>query len=111
MMGIYTFITEQDRIEKRKVDDPEVNDLLQEALRCCPSLMIEQRERANRCFFKRGKSVSFAVLHEVPAHNGSAYQARYHIIGSGSKEVTMAYLCGIINGYFNPPVGERRDSE
>ena len=100
-MGMYCYITESERKTLRVCEDKEVNDLFQEALLADPSLMIEQRYM----YIKRGwlkgheRVVYFNVLHEHPAHDGSAFQARYQVSASGKKSVVMAYLYGIINGY------------
>lgn len=97
-MGMYIYISEQDRATKRVVEDPEVNEALQEALLYSPSLMIEQSARVAKRWGFRPKTVQlFQVYHEAPAHDGTAYQARYQMSGSGGKEIVIAYLHGVIN--------------
>ena len=99
-MGLYRNITETDRFLLRKVEEKEVNELLQEALKYDSSLMIEENTyRVKRAFFRKPIEVTrFTVLHEKPGIDGSAYHARYMLSASGNKEVVIAYLYGIING-------------
>ena len=99
-MGLYTYIEETDRINMRKVKDINVNDIFQEALEHDKSLMITERvDTIKEGLFRKPKKVSyFTIYHETPAYNGSAYQARVQLSASGSKEVVVAYLYGIING-------------
>lgn len=99
-MGLYTYITETDRINMRKVKDIDVNELFQEALKHDKSLMMTERvETIKEGLFRKPKKVSyFTVYHETPAFDGSAYQARFQSSASGSKSIVVAYLYGIING-------------
>lgn len=98
-MGMYMYVSEQDRITKRKVDDKDVNEEFQEALKHDPSLMIEQNNRVvKKGWFKKEVVPFFQIYHETPAHDGTAYQARYQFSGSGDKRIVTAYLHGIING-------------
>lgn len=103
-MGMYMYVSNEDRISKRKVSDKELNEDFQEALKYDPSLMIEEREyKPRRKFFSSWlenykTETLYQVYHETPAHDGSAYQARYQISGSGEKRIVTAYLHGIING-------------
>jgi hypothetical protein len=97
-MGMYIFVSEQDRIAKRKVTDSEVNESFQEALKCDPSLIIEERTAVIKKWFKTTEKIIYSLYHETPALDGSAYQARWQHSGSGSKEIAIAYLHGIING-------------
>ena len=100
IMALYTYITEHDRVNMRKVKDVNVNKLFQEALQHDKSLMMSERiELQKQGLFKKPKEVSyFTVYHETPALDGSAYQARVQSSASGSKSVVVAYLYGIING-------------
>ena len=96
------YVSEQDRITKRKVDEEYINGEFQEALKCDPSLMIEQvlRRIVKKGWFKSTRTAEYYynIYHETPATDGSAYQARYQASGSGKPEVVVAYLHGIING-------------
>lgn len=94
------YVSEEDRTTKRRVTDEDVNSEFQRALEHDPSLMIEERQRiVKNGWFGKKRTVSFfQIYHESPAPNGSAYQARYQISGSGYKDVVIAYLHGIING-------------
>lgn len=97
-MGMYIFVSEQDRINKRQVQDDYVNEEFQEALKYCPSLMIEQiKQVVKKGWFRKETIDFFQIYHESPAHNGTAYQARYQHSGSGQRNVVIAYLHGIIN--------------
>ena len=100
-MGMYMYVSEQDRVTKRKVSDEELNEIFQEALKYDPSLMIEEvLRRIKKGWFKSTPTVEYVynIYHETPAHDGSAYQARYQFSGSGDKRTVTAYLHGIING-------------
>ena len=93
------YVSEQDRTTKRKVEDKEVNEEFQKALKYDSSLMIEQSNRViKKGWLKKEIVPFFQLYHETPAHNGSAYQARYQMSGSGEKRIVIAYLHGIING-------------
>lgn len=102
---MYMYVSAEDRITKRKVEDKEVNTEFQEALKYCPSLMIEEHtapKRVKSGFFYKTVSVTFfQIYHETPAHDGTAYQARYQNSGSGDKRIVIAYLHGIINSESN----------
>lgn len=97
-MGLYIFISDQDRIKMSFVEDQDVNELLKEARTHDPYLLLEQRDHIERRLFRKTIESRFAVYHESPALDGSVYQARMNFYGSGNKEVTMSYLAGIING-------------
>jgi len=99
-MGMYMYVSEQDRITKRKVSDVALNEEFQEALKYCPSLMIEERKEVfDYTWLGKPKyRTVYQLFHETPAFDGSAYQARYQMSGSGNKETVIAYLHGIING-------------
>jgi len=101
-MGCYMYITDEDRKSKRVVKDKEINNLLKEALQCDKSLMISSHNYYERkSIFHKKKEVKFYTLfHEVLDKNGNShYQARQQFSASGKKEVVIAYLYGIINGY------------
>ena len=102
-MGMYMFVSELDRTTKRKVSDEYVNGEFQEALKYDPSLMIEEyRHVVRKSIWSKNKiETYYNIYHETPAHDGSAYQARYQFSGSGDKRIVVAYLHGIINGVVN----------
>ena len=96
------YINEYDQKSKRVVDDKEINVLLQEALQYDKSLMISSHFYFERkSIFHKKKEVRFYTLfHEVFDKNGNShFQAREQFSGSGKKEVVLAYLYGIINGF------------
>lgn len=101
-MSVYMYIDEQDREDMRSVEDEEVNEVLQEALEHDPTIMVSQSERTlykESWIFGRTKEVvTFSVWHESTGTDGKAYQARLQMSGTGTKEVAIAYLHGIING-------------
>jgi hypothetical protein len=103
-MGIYMYVSNEDRITKRKVTDAVVNEEFQEALKYDPSLMIEEytftkkRKFFSSWFSENVPQTRYSVYHETPAHDGSAYQARLQGSASGDKNIVIAYLHGIING-------------
>lgn len=101
-MGCYMYINECDQKSKRKVEDKDVNDLFQEALQYDKSLMISEHFHIIRkpLFYKNKEVKLYTIYHEVFNNYGkSMFEAREQFSGSGKKEVTMAYLYGIINGY------------
>lgn len=100
-MGMYIYVSYEDRISKRKVSDKELNEEFQEALKYDPSLMIEEvLKRIKKGWFKSTQTAEYYynIYHETPAFDGTAYQARYQCSGSGEKRIVTAYLHGIING-------------
>ena len=100
-MGMYIYISEIQRKTMRKVSDENLNELFQEALTHDSSLMIEEvTSKIKKGWFKSIPTIeySYNIYHEEPAFDGSAYQARFQISGSGKKGTVIAYLCGIING-------------
>ena len=99
-MGAYMYVSNEDRISKRKVSDKELNEEFQEALKYDPSLMIEESQRVIKkgLFGKKEVFTSYQLYHEQPAFDGTAYQARYQMSGSGKKHIVTAYLHGLING-------------
>lgn len=101
-MGCYIYISENDRLYERTVKDTDVNECFQEALKYCPSIMIDEiHSTIKKSFFKKELVTNFRLYHEVPAHDGSAYQARLQLSASGDKRIVIAYLHGIINGHQN----------
>lgn len=99
-MGLYMYVTGQDRVTKRKVTDKAVNEEFQEALKFDPSLMIEEIVTTARVgiFRKKVTKTVYFLYHESPAYGGEPYQARMQQSGSGEKGIVIAYLHGIING-------------
>lgn len=97
------YVTEEDRILKRKVSDEFINEEFQEALKYDPSLMIEaypqlKKVRKWLLLYKIVEETRYNIYHETPSSDGSPYQARLQSSGSGEKKVVVAYLHGIING-------------
>ena len=102
-MGLYMYVSEGDRILKRKVSDEYINEEFQEALKCDPSLMIEENTRLKRVRngwfrYRMVEDKQYHIYHETPGSDGLPYQARLQSSGSGEKKVVVAYLHGIING-------------
>lgn len=110
-MGAYIFIFEFDRTHKRRVLDPEINEVFQEALNCDSSLMIDEYLHIKRSWFKKTIETRYNVYHETPAHDGTAYQARYQASASGNVSTVTAYLHGIINGVNHRYVTQRPVAE
>ena len=102
-MGLYMYVSEQDRISKRKVSDEAMNELFQDALLHDPSLMIEEHIfKVTKGIFKKRIEIktTYSIYHETPAYDGSAYQARLQSSASGEANVVVAYLHGLINGAY-----------
>lgn len=101
IMGLFTYINEQDRVNMRKVNDFEVKEVFEEALQHDSTLMISETVyTVKNGWFKKPKEVSqFNIYHECFTPNGKpAYEARQQLSASGSKQLAIAYLYGIING-------------
>lgn len=101
-MGLYIYITEQDRINMRKVADIELKELFDEALEHDKTLMISAVNYTEKQgLFKRPKTlIRYTIYHESLINDKRAYQAREQVSASGSKQLVMAYLYGIINGSY-----------
>ena len=100
-MGIYIYLSEQQRKDWRTVKDKELNELFQEALGHDMTLMISEEtcEEKEHWWGKPVEKVYYTVYHEIFLKNGHpAYEAKHQIWGSGDRWVVLAYLCGIING-------------
>ena len=98
-MGLYIYLTDQDQISMRKVADVELKEIFDEALRHDKSLMISEiNHTENRLFKKSKQSIRYSIYHECFMGGKSTFQARQQISASGSKQLVIAYLYGIING-------------
>jgi len=99
-MGIYIYLTEQEKPFMKKVQCKELNELFKEAESYLPALLISEKCReVNYGFLWRKIKYEYFydVYHEHPDFNGGTYQARLQLSASGSKEKVSAYLYGIIN--------------
>ena len=101
IMGMYIFNNEQDREKYKKVSDHYVNIEFQEALKYEPGLIVMEIKRIKKTglFKKNIEETIYQVYHETSKPNEPPYQARYQFSGSGTKEIFIAYLHGLINGY------------
>ena len=99
-MGLYMYVNQQDIDNMKKVEDKDVNREFQAALKIEPRLlMIQKTFWKNMGWFKKSEPIQyFDMYYEVPAANGMPYQARMQFSGSGTKDVVIAYLHGLING-------------
>lgn len=98
-MGCYTYISDTDRVNWRKVGDEGINTLFQEALQIDKSLMISEHFYTEKRFLKKSiEKVDYTFYHECFVGDVPVYQARQQLSASGDKRVVMAYLYGIING-------------
>lgn len=99
-MGLYAYITEHDRVNLRKVADVELNEIFNEALQHDETLMIDSINCVEKQgFFKKPKQIiRYSIYHECFSYGYPACQARQQISASGSKQLVIAYLYGIING-------------
>jgi len=93
-MGIYRYVNHYDNYNELS-DDP-LQELFDEAKELDPSLLISEHHLVEKNIFGKQKwTTTYTVYH---ADKGF-FQAREQMSGSGSKEVVVAYLYGIINGY------------
>ncbi|MGE5052029.1 MAG: hypothetical protein ACM3KI_11045 [Bacillota bacterium] len=99
-MGLYTYISDQDRVNWRKVADVELKELFDEALQYDKTLMIDSIVYIEKqgLFRKPKQKIRYSIYHECFSNCYPAYQARQQISASGNKAIVMAYLYGIING-------------
>lgn len=99
-MGLYAYITDNDRINWRKVDDPGLKEIFEEALKHDETLMISSNEYYQNNGFWRKKTlvIHYSVYHECFVNCKPVFQAKQQISASGSKQIVLAYLYGIING-------------
>ena len=99
-MGLYAYISDQDRINWRKVEDVELKELFDEASQHDETLMITENSFLERDgFFKKLKKVTtYTIYHECFMNAKPTFQARQQISASGTKQTVSAYLYGIING-------------
>lgn len=103
-MGLYIMINETDRKSMRQVTDNYVKEIFDEAQQYDKSLMIwEHFQYRSRGWFRKEERVRMYYLyHEQYLPNGNpAFEARQMMCGSGNKQVVLAYLYGIINGYLH----------
>ena len=101
IMGLYEYY--DPNRHKTECEDPEVNEIFQEAKLCVPSLLISERklvEITGIWPFEKKKFVDhYTIYHEARAADGSPYMVRVQSSGTGTFEVACAYLYGIINGF------------
>jgi len=100
-MGCYIYINENEQKSKRTVEDKELNELLQEALKYDKTIMLSSYSiyEKKSLFDKKKAIVHYSLYHEIFNNKGeSMMEARQQISGSGKKEIVSAYLYGIING-------------
>ena len=99
-MGLYIYLTDQDRINMRKVADVELKEIFDEALQHDKSLMISEFNHIERqgLFRKKKQIIRYSIYHECFSNGNPTFQARQQISASGSKQIVVAYLYGIING-------------
>lgn len=100
-MGCYIYINENEKKSKRNVEDKELNELLQEALKYDKTIMLSSYSVYEKklLFDKKKAIVHYSLYHEIFNNKGeSMMEARQQISGSGKKEIVSAYLYGIING-------------
>jgi len=100
-MGCYIYINENEQKSKRNVEDKELNELLQEALKYDKTIMLSSYSvyEKKSLFDKKKAIMHYSLYHEIFNNKGeSMMEARQQISGSGKKEIVSAYLYGIING-------------
>lgn len=100
-MEFYIYISEHDRTYMRNIEDAELNQLLTETLLHDSTLMVSTIKYYDKkhWYNKPKEIVKYNVYHECyNSDNLPTYQARLQASASGSKEIVMSYLYGIING-------------
>lgn len=98
---MYTYITDRDLIDWSKVDDPEMNQLLQEARKLNPDLLIATCTILYKPgWFSRGK---YETRYSI-RFNDDNYQVRIVNFSGGGlnvyvrRESIINYLYGFITG-------------
>ena len=96
---MYMFVTQWEREKFSKIrDNEELDKEFQEARKYDNSLLITEHTIFHRHFWRPTTcETTYQIYHETHP-DGEPYQARYQMSGSGSKEIVIAYLHGIING-------------
>lgn len=99
-MGFYAYITEYERVNWRKVVDVELKEVFESALKHDETLMIEAFNFTEKqgLFKKPKQTIRYNIYHECFMFGHPTYQARKQISATGSKQLVIAYLYGIING-------------
>lgn len=99
-MGLYQYITHQDRISMKIVKDKYLQEAFDEALKYDNSLLISSHiHYEKKCFFSKWKEViHYTIMHETHPKSETPYQARVQSSAMGDKSIIFAYLYGIING-------------
>lgn len=113
-MGLYAYIDDYDRINMRVVSDKEIQELFSEAIQLDETLMIDTTyyNESNGLFRKPNTKAYYTVYHECFMNGKPMYQARQQMSASGSKQLVMAYLYGIINGshaYLSQRLNQQND--
>lgn len=82
-----------------KVED-DVKEIFKEALKYDKTLLIHAKTQDvyKKCFFKKYKTNQIKTSYTIYHENIGKHEARQMICASGSKEIVLAYLYGIING-------------
>lgn len=93
-MGLFIYISEWDRKFMRKVNDPDLQEILDEALTADKSLMIVEHNYTVKKFLKKPEThTEYSIYHEQFDGNGKpVYQARSQMSASGSIAVVIAYF-------------------
>lgn len=95
------YLTDRDIVKYTTVDDKELQDVFDEALKYDESLLISMFDVHYRGKWWQRKTftVHYQIYHQQYLPNGQfAMEARQMQCASGDKKLAMAYLYGIING-------------
>ncbi len=90
-----TYFNEQDFIRYSKVDDEDVNELLQEVREKFPRYYLQEFKFEKRKFLKKIEIIRFSVYIEI---NGMEVQNLLLPTELISKESVMAFFYGLLNG-------------
>lgn len=107
-MGVYTYINDQDIERWSRVEDAELNELLQEVRQINPSILIASFAHfIKKHWYSKAKPVT---LYSLRVNNG--YEAQiinfhqeheWSINTTVPKSYIMAYLFGYLNGVNQKP--------
>lgn len=100
-MGLYVMLSDWSKSKMQSVDDQELNELYREAYALDNTLLISEYkiQKPKKWFSKTKYENMYILYHECYNQEGKSMMEALQILsGSGTKEVTQAYLYGIING-------------
>jgi len=91
-MGVHTYTTEQKLKTWERVEDSQLDELLQEVRQIDSNYYIQTTKYFVRSWFKEKIEVRYQLFHVT-----GGYDAQY-LTAANTKETIIAWLFGFING-------------